>query len=84
MRLGRLVVLVVAVVGWLAGAAMPAGASCVGGRGDPLRPLIAGTGPDAAAFPLVVVGRVVKVHRAVRDDRVGVVTPVEVGAALAR
>jgi hypothetical protein len=79
MRLGRPVVLVVAVVGWLAGAAMPAGASCVGGRGDPLRPLIAGTGPDAAAFPLVVVGRVVKVHRAVRDDRVGVVTPVEVG-----
>jgi hypothetical protein len=77
MRAGRLVVILVALVGCLAGAT-PAGAGCMGGRGDPLQPLIAGTGPDAEAFRLVVVGRVTKVHRAVRDDRVGVVTPVEV------
>jgi hypothetical protein len=78
MRAGRLVVILVALAGCLAGAT-PALASCTGQLGDPLRPLIAGTGPDAEAFRLVVVGRVTKVHRAVCDDRVGVVTPVEVG-----
>ncbi|HEX6678953.1 MAG TPA: hypothetical protein VF486_28550 [Actinomycetes bacterium] len=40
--------------------------------------MIAGAGPGAEAFRLVVVGRVTKVHRAVRDDHWGVVTPVEV------
>ena len=79
MRAGRLVVLVVAVVGCLAGAAVPAGASCIGRPGDPIEALIAGTGQGAGAYRLVVIGRVTKVHRAVRDDRVGVVTPVELG-----
>jgi hypothetical protein len=78
MRAGRLVVILVALAGCLAGAT-PARAGCMGGRGAPLRPLIAATGPDAEAFRLVFIGRVTKVHRAVRDDRVGVVTPVEVG-----
>jgi hypothetical protein len=73
------VVLLVAVVGWLAGAAVPAGASCIGRPGDPIEALIAGKGADAAVYRLVVVGRVTKVHRAVRDDQLGVVTPVEVG-----
>jgi hypothetical protein len=72
-----LVVILVAVAGCLAGAA-PAGAGCMGGRGDPVEALVAGTGPDAGAYRLVFLGRVTKVHRAVRDDRVGVVTPVEV------
>jgi hypothetical protein len=78
MRAGRLVVIVVAVVGWLAGAAVPAQAGCAGSRGDPLGAVIAGTGPDAEVYRLVFIGRVTKVHRAVRDDRLGVVTPVEV------
>jgi hypothetical protein len=78
MRAGRLVVIVVAVVGWLASAAVPAQASCMGRRGDPLGAVVAGRGPDAEAYRLVFVGRVTKVHRAVRDDRLGVVTPVEV------
>jgi hypothetical protein len=78
MRTGRLVVILVAVVGCLVGAT-PARASCMGGQGDPLRRLVAGTGPDAGAYRLVFIGRVTKVHRAVRDDRWGVVTPVEVG-----
>jgi hypothetical protein len=78
MRVVRLVVILVAVVGCLVGAT-PARAGCMGGQGDPLRPLIAGTGPDAEDYRLVFIGRVTKVHRAVRDDRVGVVTPVQVG-----
>jgi hypothetical protein len=76
---GRLVVLLVAVVGCLAGAAVPAGAGCIGRPGDPIEALIAGTGADAGAYRLVVIGRVTKVHRAVRDDQLGVVTPVELG-----
>jgi hypothetical protein len=78
-RAGRLVVILVAVAGCLAGAT-PAGAGCMGGRGDPIEALVAGTGPDAGAYRLVFLGRVTKVHRAVRDDRLGVVTPVEVTA----
>jgi hypothetical protein len=74
---GRLVVILVAVAGCLAGAT-PAGAGCMGGRGDPIEALVAGTGPDTGAYRLVFLGRVTKVHRAVRDDRLGVVTPVEV------
>ncbi|HEY2958632.1 MAG TPA: hypothetical protein VGM21_10570 [Actinomycetota bacterium] len=79
MRAGRLVVILVAVAGWLAAAAVPARSACMGGRADPLEAVIAGTGPGAEAFRLVFIGRVTKVHRAVRDDRVGAVTPVEVG-----
>jgi hypothetical protein len=67
------------VVGCLAGAAVPAGAGCIGRPGDPIEALIAGTGADAGAYRLVVIGRVTKVHRAVRDDQLGVVTPVELG-----
>ena len=81
MHAGRLLVVLVAVAGCLAGATGPAGASsaCVGGRGDPIAPLLARRGGDAGTFRLVFVGRVTKVHRAVRDDGWGVVTPVEVG-----
>jgi hypothetical protein len=50
----------------------------MGTRGDPLGPVIASTGADAEVYRLVFIGRVIKVHRAVRDDRLGVVTPVEV------
>ena len=54
MRAGRLVVILVAVAGWLAAAAVPARAACMGGRADPLEAVIAGTGPGAEAFRLEV------------------------------